>query len=182
MWISWASARPSAKSCTWVRATPSINTEQPCREGLGGTGGWKFGHKPPLCAHRPEGQPYPGLHQKQHGRQVEGGDSSSPLWWDLIWSPPFSSGALSAGKTWSCWSGAREGHKNDPRAGASLLWGKAEKVGAVQPEEEKAAGDLIAAFQHLMGAYEKHGHRLFSWGCYDRTRGNVFKFKRVDSD
>jgi len=33
------------------------------------------------CAlHSPAGQPYPGQHQKQHGQQVEGGDSSSLLW------------------------------------------------------------------------------------------------------
>ena len=37
-------------------------------------------------------------------------------------------------------SGSRGGHKNDPRAGTPLLWGKAERVGAVQPGEEKAAG------------------------------------------
>ena len=36
-------------------------------------------------------------------------------------SPASSSGALSTGQTWSCWSGARGGHKNDPRAGAPLL-------------------------------------------------------------
>jgi len=28
-----------------------------------------------MCAHSPEGQPYPGLHQEKHGQQVEGGDS-----------------------------------------------------------------------------------------------------------
>ena len=37
-------------------------------------------------------------------------------------------------------SGSRGGHKNVPRAGAPLLWGKAERVGAVQPAEEKAPG------------------------------------------
>jgi len=35
-------------------------------------------------------------------------------------------------------AGPEEGHKNDPRAGAPLLGGKAERVGAVQPGEEKA--------------------------------------------
>jgi len=49
-----------------------------------------------------------------------------------------SSGALSTGKTWTCRSGSRGGHKNDLRAGAPLLWRKAERVGAVQPGEEKA--------------------------------------------
>ena len=30
----------------------------------------------PVCARSPESQPYPGLHHKQHGQQVEGGDSA----------------------------------------------------------------------------------------------------------
>jgi len=29
-----------------------------------------------MCAHSPESQPYPGLHQKKYGQQVEGGDSA----------------------------------------------------------------------------------------------------------
>ena len=32
-----------------------------------------------MCAHSPESQPYPGLHQKQRGQQVEGGDSAPLL-------------------------------------------------------------------------------------------------------
>ena len=36
--------------------------------------------------------------------------------------------------------GAEEHHKDDLRAGAPLLCGKAEKVGAVQPGEEQAVG------------------------------------------
>ena len=36
--------------------------------------------------------------------------------------------------------GPEEGHKNHQRAGASLLRGQAERVGVVQPGEEKAAG------------------------------------------
>ena len=32
-----------------------------------------------LCAYSPEGQPYPGLHQEEHGQQVEGGDSAPLL-------------------------------------------------------------------------------------------------------
>ena len=27
-----------------------------------------------MCPHNPESQPYPGLHQKMHDQQVEGGD------------------------------------------------------------------------------------------------------------
>jgi len=33
----------------------------------GGTGGCKAGCEPTKCAHSPEGQPYPGLHQKKCG-------------------------------------------------------------------------------------------------------------------
>ena len=36
--------------------------------------------------------------------------------------------------------GPEEGQEDDPRAGAPLLGGLAEGVGAVQPEEEKALG------------------------------------------
>ena len=36
------------------------------------------------------------------------------------------------------WYEEEEGHTNDPRAGTPLLWGKAERVGVIQPEEEKA--------------------------------------------
>ena len=68
---------------------------------------------------------------------------SALLWWDPTWStapgaPASSSGALSTGQTWTCWSRSRGGHKNDLRVGTPLLWGKAERVGAVQPGEEKA--------------------------------------------
>ena len=65
---------------------------------------------------------------------------STSLCSDPTWSPASSSGALSTRKTWSCWSRARGGHKNDLKAGTPLLWGKAEGVGAFQPGEEKAAG------------------------------------------
>ena len=85
--------------------------------------------------------------------------------------------SLAAGQTWSYWSGAGGGHKSDDRAGAPLLWGKAERVGAVQPGEEKAAGDLIAAFQYFKGPYKKDGDRLFIKACCNRTRGDGFKLK-----
>jgi len=32
------------------------------------------------CVLSLEGQPYPGLHQKQCGQQIEGGDSATLLW------------------------------------------------------------------------------------------------------
>ncbi|CAM9857477.1 unnamed protein product, partial [Bubo scandiacus] len=50
------------------------------------------------------------------------------------------SGAPSKRRTWTCWSESRGGHKDDQGAGAPLLRGQAERVGAVQPGEEKAPG------------------------------------------
>ena len=39
----------------------------------------KLNHHLAACACSPEGQMYPGLHQKQRGQQVEGGDSAPLL-------------------------------------------------------------------------------------------------------
>jgi len=83
---------------------------------------------------------YPGLHPQQRGQQVKGFCPSALLWQEPTWSPACSSGALSAGQTWSCWSRAGGGHSSDPRAGTPLLGGKAGRAKAVQPGEEKAPG------------------------------------------
>jgi len=45
-------------------------------------------------------------------------------------------------------------------------------------EKRRLQGDLTAALQYLEGAYEKHGDRLYSRVCCDRTRGNGFKVKK----
>ncbi|KAJ7404530.1 hypothetical protein WISP_145135 [Willisornis vidua] len=43
-------------------------------------------------------------------------------------------------------AGPKESHDDNQKAGISLLWTKADRVVVVQPGEEKALGDLIAAF------------------------------------
>ncbi|KAK4827360.1 hypothetical protein QYF61_017285 [Mycteria americana] len=48
-------------------------------------------------------------------------------------------------------AGPEEGHENDPRAGAPLLRGQAERVGVVQPGEEKAAGRPYSSLPVLKG-------------------------------
>ena len=76
-----------------------------------------------MCAHNPEGQPYPGLHQKKCGLQVKGGDSTP-----LLCSGETSPGVLCPALEPSAQEGhgdvgvgPAEGHKNDPRAGTPLL-------------------------------------------------------------
>jgi len=76
-----------------------------------------------MCTHRPEGEPYPGLHQVNRGQQVKGGDSA-PLLHSFETppgSPASSSGALSTGKTWTCLSSSRGSHKNARGNGTPAL-------------------------------------------------------------
>jgi len=111
----------------------------------------------------PEGQPYPGLHQKQHGQQLEGGDSAS-----LLCSGETPPGVLRLALEPSAQerhgpvgAGPEEGHRNDQRAGAPLLWGKAERVGADQPEEEKTPGRPYGGLSVLKGGLEERWGQTF---------------------
>jgi len=73
-------------------------------------------------------------------------------------SPVSSSGALSTGQSWTCWSGARGGPSNDLRAGTPLLGGKAGRAGAGQPGEEKAPGGPYCGLPVLKGGLlERYG-------------------------
>jgi len=76
-----------------------------------------------MCAHSPEGQLYPGLHQKKGGQQIKGGDFAALLCSDET--PP---GALCPALEPSPQEShiavgvdQEEGHKSDQRAGTPLL-------------------------------------------------------------
>ena len=78
---------------------------------------------PPMCTHSPEVQPYPGLHQKNCGQQVEGGDSAP-----LLCSGETPPGVLHPALEPSAQERhglvgvvPEEGHKSYQRAGTSLL-------------------------------------------------------------
>lgn len=119
MWTSWGSTRSSARYFTRTRAISSDNIgrimknrAQPCQDVHGASGEWKIGHEQ---AYRPEGQLYPGLHQKTHGQQAKGGDSA-PLFPSgealpevLCPALRYSSAQERHGPVWAV---LEEGHKN----------------------------------------------------------------------
>ena len=79
--------------------------------------------KPTMCTHSPEGQLYSGLHQKQRGQQVEGGDCA-PLLCSGETPPGVLHPALepqAQERHRPVGVGPEEGHKNYPRAGTSLV-------------------------------------------------------------
>lgn len=50
-------------------------------------------------------------------------------------------------------------------------------MGLFSQEKSWLQKDLAAAFQFLKLIYSKHGVRLFSKACSDRTRGSGFRLK-----
>ncbi|KAK4831274.1 hypothetical protein QYF61_016744 [Mycteria americana] len=130
-----------------------------------------------MCTRSPEGQPYPGLHQKKRGQQVKGGDSA----------PPLCSGETSPGVLHPALE-----HREDmdllewfQRRAMKIIRGlehlsygdKLRELGLFSLEKRRLWGDLIAAFQYLKGAYRKDGDRLFIKACCDRTKSNGFKLR-----
>lgn len=71
----------------------------------------------------------------------------------------------------------REAWADDEEAGASLLWGKAERGGTVQPEAEKAWGDLINVYKYLKKGYKEDRARIFLEVTGDRGSGQKLKQK-----
>ena len=122
-----------------------------------------------MCARSPESQPYPGLHQKKCGQQVEGGDSS-PLLHSRKTPPSVLCPALEpSAQERPVGVGPEEGHLSCEE--------RLRGLGLFSLEKGRLRGDLIVALQYLKGAYKKDGDRVFSRACCDRTMGGSFKLK-----
>jgi len=115
---SWSSARPSARSCRWVEVIPSPNTgwvENGLRAALRRrTWGCQLIRSSTwlsnVCSQpRRPTVSWAASREAWPAGRGRGLCPSTLLWWDPTWSPASSSGALSTGKTWTCWSGSRGG-------------------------------------------------------------------------
>ncbi|GAB0191304.1 mitochondrial enolase superfamily member 1 [Grus japonensis] len=113
----------------WMKSSPE-------EKDFGGVGGREAQHEPAMCANCVLGC----IPSSMPSRSREG---ILPLYSTLLRPPcsaASSSGVPRTRRTWSCWSESRGGHQDAQRAGAPLLWRQAERVGLVQPGEEKAPG------------------------------------------
>jgi len=115
---SGSSTRPSARSCTWVRTISSTNigwAENGLRAALGRRTWeywWMGNSTSPGSVHlqpRRPTVPWAASSKAWPAGQGRGFCHCVLLWWDPTWSPASSSGVLSTGKTWTCWSGSRGG-------------------------------------------------------------------------
>jgi len=124
----------------------------------------------------PEGQRYPGLHQMQHGQQVEGGDSA-PLLHSRENPPGVLRPALEPSaqqRHGAVGVGPEEATKISRVLEHLSCEERLRELGLLSLEKRRPRGHPIVAFQYLKGAYKKEADKHFSRAYSDRTRGGNF--------
>ena len=110
-------------------------------------------------------------------RLREGILPSAPLWWDPTWSPASSYGALSTGKTWTCWRGSRGGPQKfserwntSPMRRGWASWG-------CSAWGREGCRDTLEQPSSTWRGLQERWRETFLRTCSDRTRGNGLKLK-----
>ena len=137
-WTAWSSTRPSARSCTWVRVIPSINTvwtESGSRAALRRTWGYWWTQSSTWASNVPLQPRRPAVSWAASREVWPAGQKKwlcpfTPLSWDPTWSTASISGAPRIRRTWVCWSGSRgwpwrwsEGWSTSPTRTGWGSWG-----------------------------------------------------------
>jgi len=132
-----------------------------------------------MYPHSPEGQLYPGLHQRKHGQQDKGVDFAA-----LFCSGETSPGVLCPAPEPSAQegngpvgAGPEGGHQMIREVEHICYEERLREMGLFSLEKRRLWGDLIEAFQYLKRAYWKDGVDLFSKACCDRTRNKDFNLR-----
>ena len=186
MQTSWSLTRPSARSCTRVGAIPSTNTDW-AENGLRAA----LRRRTWVCSLMRSSTWSDNVHLQPRkpttswaaskvawpAGQGRGSCSFTLLWWDLIWSTASSSGALSTGKTWTCWSRSRGGSQKWSEGWNTSYEERLRELGLFSLEKRRLQRDLAAAFQYLKRPASKLQRDFFTRAGCDRTRGSGFKLK-----
>ena len=133
-----------------------------------------------MCACSPEGQRYPGLHQKRReaSREREG---IVPLYSEFVRTRLEYCVQVQGSKLRKDVELLDRTQRRDMKMVRGLehlsYEDRLKELGLFSLEKRRLWGELTVVFQYLKGIYKHEGDQLFMWVDSDRTRGVVLKLK-----